>query len=262
MSREPARSDMLNGEDDASLPYDLEAVEPESLVDVEAGVEWRHGGLALRADLYAMEFENEIALSGELTEVGLPARRNAGSSHRRGVELGADYVASPRLRLGLAAALSSNRIDSWTQAYDVYDAEGAWLDSVAVVHDDVRPLLTPEAIVNGVVEWKPVTDLSLLAQGRYVGAAQLDNTGNADFRTPSFFNLDLQASVSLRRLVAKGEPRLRVQATNLLNDRRIWPSGYSYVFFVRDGGQDTLTGTSYYYPQATRSIYATLEVRF
>ena len=74
--------------------------------------------------------------------------------------------------------------------------------------------------------------------------------------------LDLQAAVSLRRLVAQGEPRLRVQATNLLNNRRIWPSGYSYVFFVRDGGGDTLTGTSYYYPQATRSIYATLEVRF
>jgi outer membrane receptor protein involved in Fe transport len=262
MSREPARSDMLNGEDDASLPYDLHAVEPESLVDVEAGVEWRRSGLALRADLYAMEFENEIALSGELTEVGLPARRNAGSSHRRGLELGVDYSASPKLRLGLTAALSRNRIDSWTQAYDVYDAEGAWLDSVAVVHEDVAPLLTPEAIVNGLVEWTPGTDLSLLAQGRYVGAAQLDNTGNADFRTPSFFNLDLQASVSLRRLVAKGEPRVRVQATNLLGERRIWPSGYSYVFFVRDGGRDTLTGTSYYYPQATRSIYATLEVRF
>ena len=53
-----------------------------------------------------------------------------------------------------------------------------------------------------------------------------------------------------------------MQATNLLNDRRIWPSGYSYVYFVRDLGADTLAGTSYYYPQATRSIYATLEVRF
>jgi iron complex outermembrane receptor protein len=262
MSREPARSDMLNGEDDASLPYDLEAVLPESLVDFEAGAEWRRGGLALRADVYAMEFENEIALSGELTEVGLPARRNAGSSHRRGVELGLDYAVSPRLRLGLAAALSRNRIDAWTQHYDVYDADGAWLDSVAVVHRDVRPLLTPEAILNGTLEWKPLDALSLFAQGRYVGAAQLDNTGNADFRTPSFFNLDLQASLSLRRILAKGEPRIRVQATNLLNDRRLWPSGYSYVYFVRDLGADTLAGTSYYYPQATRSVYATLEVRF
>jgi hypothetical protein len=95
-----------------------------------------------------------------------------------------------------------------------------------------------------------------------VGAAQLDNTGNADFRTPAFFSLDLQASLSLKRLVRHGEPRIRVHASNLLNDERIWPSGYSYVYFVRDASRDTLEGTSYYYPQATRSVYVTLDVRF
>ena len=95
-----------------------------------------------------------------------------------------------------------------------------------------------------------------------MSAAQLDNTGNPDFRTPAFFTLDAQASLSLRRLVSKGEPRIRVQATNLLNERRSWPSGYSYLYFVRDGSSDTLEGTSYYYPLATRSVYATLEVRF
>lgn len=262
MSREPARSDMLNGEDDASLPYDLAAVEPESLVDFEAGVEWRRGGLSLRGDVYAMEFDNEIALSGELTEVGLPARRNAGSSHRHGVELALDWSASPRLRLSAAAALSRNRIDAWTQVYDVYDADGAWTGTAAVVHDDVEPLLTPEAILNASALWTPWQELSLLAQGRYVGEAQLDNTGNAAFRTPSFLGLDLQASLSLRRWVAKGEPRIRVQAVNVTDGRRIWPSGYSYLYFVRDAGTDTLAGTSYYYPQATRSLYATLELRF
>jgi iron complex outermembrane receptor protein len=262
MSREPARSDMLNGEDDASLPYDLEAVEPESLADFELGADWRRGRLALHAGVYAMEFENEIALSGELTEVGLPARRNAGRSHRRGLELDASFAASPRLRLSANAVLSRNAIDAWTQAYDVYDEDGAWLESLTLVHRDVAPLLTPEAIVNAAVEWKPAAQLSLFAQGRYVSEAQLDNTGRAGFRTPSFFNLDLQASLSLRGLLAKGEPLLRVQAVNLLDDERIWPSGYSYVYFVRGPGGDALAGSSYYYPQATRSLYATLELRF
>jgi iron complex outermembrane receptor protein len=262
MSREPARSDMLNGEDDASLPYDLRAVEPERVVDFETGVELRRGRLVARADLYAMEFENEIALSGELSEIGLPVRRNAGRSHRRGVELDVAFSASERLRLAANAALSRNRIDEWAQFYDVYDDEGAWLESVSVVHRDVPPLLTPETILNGSLEWKPTTDVALLARGRYVGAAQLDNTGSSDFRTPAFFSLDLQASLSLKRLVRHGEPRIRVQATNLLSDERIWPSGYSYVYFVRDASRDTLEGTSYYYPQATRSVYVTLDVRF
>jgi len=262
MSREPARSDMLNGEDNATLPYDLEAVEPERVVDVEAGVELRRGKLALRADVYAMEFENEIALSGELSEIGLPVRRNAGRSHRRGVELDVAYSPTPRWRFGANASWSRNRIEHWTQFYDVYDADGVWIDSASIVHDDVPPLLTPQTILNGRVEWKPTAEISLLAAGRYVGEAQLDNTGNPDFRTPDYFNLDLQASLSLRKLVRHGEPRIRVQATNLLDDGRIWPAGYSYLFFTREAGQDTLGGTSYYYPQATRSVYVTLDLRF
>ena len=263
MSREPARSDMLNGEDDATLPYDLRAVEPERVVDAEAGVEVRRGGFSLRTNVYAMEFDNEIALTGELSEIGLPVRRNAGRSHRRGVELDLAYTLSKRLRLAATAALSRNRIEEWTQVYDVYDAEGAWSGTEAVPYRDVEPLLTPPVLLNASVEWTPSSDVGLLLGGRFVDAAQLDNTGNPGFRTPSFFNLDLQASLSLARWVKRGEPRIRVQATNLLDDDRQWPSGYSYLYFVRDGaGRDALEGTAYYYPLATRSVYVTLDVRF
>jgi iron complex outermembrane receptor protein len=263
MSREPARSDMLSGEDNASVPYDLRAVKPERVVDAEAGVEVKRGGFVARADVYAMEFDNEIALTGELSEIGLPVRRNAGRSHRRGVELDLSWTPSPRWRLGGNAALSRNRIEAWTQYYDVYDQSGAWLESVPVVHHDVSPLLTPSAILNGSVEWTPSRALGLLVSGRWVDAAQLDNTGRPDFRTPSWLSLDGQAALSLRRWVKRGEPRIRVQATNLLNDHRLWPSGYSYLFFTRDAaGRDTLDGTRYYYPLATRSVYVTLDVRF
>ena len=65
----------------------------------------------------------------------------------------------------------------------------------------------------------------------------------------------------------EGLLRHRSEATRepllaLLGNERIWPAGYSYLFFTRDAGQDTLGGTAYYYPQATRSVYATLDLRF
>jgi len=263
MSREPARSDMLNGEDDASVPYDLGAVLPERLWDYEGGVELRRGRFTGKANLYAMEFDNEIALTGELSAIGLPVRTNAGRSHRRGLELDLAFAPSDRWRLSATASLSRNRIASWTQYYDVYDAAGAWVDSVPRVHEDVPPLLTPEAIVNATVEWSPARDARLALGGRWVEHAQLDNTGNPAFRTPSFFGLDASASLSLVRWFRHGEPRLRVQATNLLNDRRTWPGGYSYLYLYRDdAGGETLAGSSYYYPLATRSVFVTLDVRF
>ena len=263
MSREPARSDMLNGEDDASRPYDLHAVMPEKALDIEAGVELRRDGLTAKANVYAMEFRDEIALSGELSEIGLPVRRNVPRSHRRGVELEIDWRASRQLRLAGVANLSRNRIAEWTQFYDVFDETGTWVESVPLVHLDVPPLLTPEVILNARLEWTPRDAVGLSATARWVDTAQLDNTGNADFRTPSYFSLDGQLTLSLASLVAHGEPRIRVQATNLLDSERIWPSGYSYLYFLRGSdGRDDLAGTSYYYPLATRSLYVTLDVSF
>jgi iron complex outermembrane recepter protein len=263
VSREPARSDMLSGEDDASVAYDLRAVEPERLWDYEAGLELRRGRFTGRANVYAMEFSNEIALTGELSEIGLPVRRNTGASHRRGVELELSWRPSSEWRLAASAGFSRNRIEQWTQHYDVYDEAGAWVDSVSRVHADVPPLLSPGAIVNGTVEWSRGSDLSLSLAGRFVDHAQLDNTGDPGFRTPSFFDLDAQATLSLARWVPRGAPRLRVQATNLLDSRRQWPGGYSYLFFTRDAaGAEALSGSSYYYPLATRSVFVTLDVRF
>jgi iron complex outermembrane receptor protein len=263
MSREPARSDMLDGEDNASVPYDLRAVSPEKVLDIEAGVEVQRRGMRLGANLYSMDFRDEIALSGELSEIGLPIRRNVPRSSRRGIELELDWRPSQAWRLAGTANLSRNRIDEWTQYYDIYDEAGAWIDSVSVVHRDVPPLLTPDVLLNATVDWTPSPAIGVGVAARWVGESQLDNTGNPDFRTPSWFNLDGQLTFSLARWVRHGEPKIRVQATNLLDDERLWPSGYSYLYFVRGGaGTDTLAGTSYYYPLATRSVYVTLDVTF
>jgi iron complex outermembrane receptor protein len=185
MSREPARSDMLLGEDNATVPHDLRAVEPEKVLDLEAGVEVRRGGLRLSADVYSMDFEDEIALTGELSEIGLPVRRNVPRSFRRGVELAADWRPSPAWRVLGTASFSHNRIQEWTQYYDVYDPDGDWVDSASIVHRDVPPLLTPEVLLNASVDWTPSPTIGASLGARWVSESQLDNTGSPDFRTPS-----------------------------------------------------------------------------
>jgi iron complex outermembrane receptor protein len=64
-SREPARNDLFQGEDDPQVVFDLRAVKPERLVNVELGGDLKRGLLSLHANLYAMEFRNEIAGHGE-----------------------------------------------------------------------------------------------------------------------------------------------------------------------------------------------------
>ena len=80
--REPARLDLLLGEDNATIPHDLEAVKPESMTNFEGGVNFNTPKLALQANIYLMEFRDEIALTGELSEIG--CRFDAMSTVRTG----------------------------------------------------------------------------------------------------------------------------------------------------------------------------------
>jgi iron complex outermembrane receptor protein len=264
--REPARSDMLQGEDNPTVQYDLTAVKPEEVVNLEAGMEWSRPGVTLRANGYSMSFQHEIAQTGELSEIGLPLRRNVDASVRRGLEVDITWQALKTLQIRHSATYSYNRIRSWTQFYDVYDAEGAWAGSTSRTYGNVVPLLTPAVLFSLGAEYSPAGWLTAGAAGRYVGSTHLDNTNSADFAAPGFFGLDADVSMSLAGVLpfaAGAAPRVRVQATNLLDNRRMFPNGYSYQYFTLDGsGAMQPAGTRYYYPLATRSLFVMLDMSF
>jgi iron complex outermembrane recepter protein len=259
-TREPARSDMLAGEDNPTLPYDLRAVEPERVTDLELGAELRRSRMTVSANVYAMEFRHEIALTGELSEIGLPLRRNVDRSRRRGLEVHATYQPHTALRLTGTAAVSDNRIATWTQFYDLYDPAGTWVGSTSRAHRAVAPLLTPAAIASTAADWQPRPWLRAGLAGRWVATSYLDNTGDAAFATPSAFTLDASARLDLSRWARRGKPALRAQVTNVLNNRHAYPSGYSYRYFTERAGGLEAGGQSYYYPLATRSLLVMLDL--
>ncbi|MFI5197748.1 MAG: TonB-dependent receptor [Thermoanaerobaculia bacterium] len=258
--REPARSDILLGEDNASTLPDFDAVKPESVWDVELGAEWRAKDLVLRANLYDMEFRNEIALTGELSPIGLPLRRNVEKSFRRGLELDASWQALSALRVTAAMNLNRSRISEWTQFYDVYDVAGNITGSTPRTFHDVAPVGTPPFVATAGFETTPLSDVTAGLTGRYVAASWLDNTNTLGLEAPRFFQLDASFRFDLSRLIAAGKPRLSVRVNNLLDNRRIFPSGYSYLYVTRDSGQDTAAGIPYYYAAATRSVSVTLDL--
>lgn len=261
-TREPTRNDLFQGEDNATVSHDLHAVRPERLVDFEAGWDHRVSDLSLAANLYAMESRNEIAATGELSEIGLALRRNVDRSHRRGIELDAGWQALPSLRLRTIANVSRNRIRSWTQFYDVKDPGGNYLTSKPRVHRSVNPILTPDVIVSQAIDFAPTSMLTVGAVGRYVGKSYLDNTNNAAFTTPSFFVLEASAAVDLSRWLPAGRPRLTIQVNNALDNKRVYPSGYSYLYITREkSGAESISGIPYFYPQATRNAVVMLDVR-
>lgn len=260
--REPARNDLLEGEDDITAPVDLEAVRPETMVNVELGADWRGPRGALAVNLYAMEFEDEIAATGEQSELGYAIRRNLPESYRRGVELEGSWRPHPRLELRAAANLARNRIARWTQVLDVYDEAGEWVGSETVTFRDTRPALSPERVFFASAAWRASGELRLELAGRHTGPTQLDNTGDRRLATEAYTMVDFTAELAAGRWIANGSPRLRLQVNNLLDERRAWPSGYSYPYLVRGSAGDRLDGIPYYYPMAPRHFVLGLELSF
>jgi len=260
--REPTRLDLLLGEDDATVEHDLRAVRPEEVLDFEVGFNLDTPRIGLQASVYSMEFTDEIALTGELSEVGLPLRRNVDDSFRRGLEIDLRWMLSNHWTILHSSNLSHNRISVWTQYYDVFDSQGDWIDTQSIIHRNVAPLLTPEVVLNLGAEWSArETRIALI--GRYVADSHLDNTGSDEFIAPAYANLDLRASVGLGRWWSAGKPRLTFYANNLLDDLEQYPGGYSYQFIVRDAsGLETIDGIPFYYPLAGRNLMAKLEFNF
>ena len=262
-SREPGRGDLLLGEENISVPHDLDAVKPEKVVAFEVGAAWKGGPFAAQVNLYDMEFRDEIALTGEQSEVGLSIRRNAERSFRRGLEWDLAWRPREALAFRFTGSWSWNRIRSWTQFYDVYDDAGEWAGTTSRTFADVEPVLSPPFVGNLIVEGSPLPGVTLGATARYVAKAWLDNTNAKGIATPSWWKVDISASYDLSRFVKAGSPKVKVVVENLFDEERIWANGYSWLYASRDGaGRETLGAIPYYFPMATRSVTAVLDLGF
>jgi iron complex outermembrane receptor protein len=252
-TREPTRNDMFEGEDNLTQTIDPHAVRPERVIDLEAGWDYRTPRFDLSANVYAMEFRNEIAATGEQSEIGTTLRKNVDRSFRRGIELDAAWQATSTLRLRTVANLSRNRIRDWTQFVDVYDEEFNWTGSRAETYRDVEPLLTPSVVLSQGLDFTPNARFSSGVVGRYVGRSYLDNTNDERTDAPAYFVADANLSYAVT-----GWARVSLQVNNVLDNDRIRPSGYSYLYYF---GEER-TGTAYYYPHATRNAVVLLDLGF
>lgn len=236
-TREPARSDLFAGDDDLNASNvsdygDFSRVKPESVRDLEIGINLSRAEWDVSANVYSMDFHNDIARIGAPTASGAVLRRNVGASYRRGLELDGSWRVIPRLALSGNATFSTNRIRSFTDS-----SRGT-----PVVRRNVEPLLTPRVVTTQRADLRVTPMLSLSLEGRYQSRAFLDNTGSADRVLPSFYMLDGGARLS------QGRYALTLRAVNLGDSQKY------------GSGSVSGSGTVRYFVLPARSIFATAEV--
>lgn len=167
VGREPTRNDIFAGNDNLSLDENNELIlgttTPEYVTDYELGYRYFSNKLKISANLFFMNFKDEIVLNGQFGPNGIALTNKVDKSYRMGLELSADYKLNDNWILSNNSSWMSSKIKQSTESF--------------------TPILTPKLIVNQEIKYTKNT-LQLLASYRYQ-ATSFINFGN-DKKIPSY----------------------------------------------------------------------------
>ncbi len=238
-NKEPNRNDFESNAAD---------VQHEELNDFELG--WRHESdrLRLNANVYYMQYNNQLVLSGALDNVGEYLRENVDKSYRLGLELDASIVLTEQLSLVSNFALSKNKIQDLTINRD---------DAVQNLND-TNIAFSPDLITTHALEYAPNTKFRAALIGKYVGEQYLSNTDTEASKLDSYFVTDFNFTYTLPvnnvfdSIVFTG-------MVNNLFDLKYVDRGYTYL---DTWSGPTATEIQGYYPQATRNFLLGMTLMF
>lgn len=244
-NKEPTRDEYVN-----STPENRPS--HESLYDWELG--WRGTGPTWNAgvNLYFMDYEDQLILTGEINDVGAYVRRNVPESYRAGIELQGGLRLLPGLDWSGNATLSRNRIERYTYYLDNFDTGG----QESVIYEDAPIAFSPSFIGNSVLSF---TGGGFAGEwtSKYVSRQYLDNTGTRSRSLDPYWVNDLRFSYDFGGLDFAQDIRATLQLNNVL-DHRYESNGYTFGYV--NGGERQFF--NYYYPQAGRNFMLELSMRF
>jgi iron complex outermembrane recepter protein len=163
--REPTRNDLFGGNDDLLMDSLGNAMiynqTPEYVVDQELGYRLLRKKLVIEANLYYMDFKNEIVLDGKLGPNGLALTNKVDRSYRTGLETTIHFQFHKNFASITNASYNYSRIKEQTISF--------------------TPILTPSVIFNQEFTYQRKS-ISVSISGRYQGGAFIDFANTAQIQ--------------------------------------------------------------------------------
>lgn len=242
--REPVRTDFLDA------PADLQP-EPEQLIDYEAGFELQTEKAFFNANLFFMDYTNQLVLTGQLNDVGSPIRTNAPESFRAGIELMGSYIINKYFQVGANFTFSQNKILNFTDYVFDYGTNGY----VEETFKSTDISYSPNVIAGVNLTVTPIAGATIDWNTKFVDRQYLDNTMSADKSLNAYTVTDLRLGYNVP---VKSLKRLNVHLliANLFN-QEYEPNGYTYSYIYGDKITE-----NFYFPMAGINFLAGVTIDF
>ncbi len=256
-NREPLRADLkeyVKGVSDGTK------LTSERLFDYELGYRYASETFTWGANIYYMDYKDQLVLTGKLSDIGYKLQENVPDSYRLGVELEAAWSPLNWLRLDANATVSRNKIKDYTKHYAVYDNPSDWnyvrTETVTMKSTDIS--FSPDLVASGIVTVKPIENMRLSLVNKYVGKMYYDNTSDKAYQLNDYLISDLVAGYTFKTQTL-GEIDLDFFVNNIWNKKYI-ANGIIDVSKFDDGSPDDVYHRVF--PQAPCNIMARVGIRF
>ena len=263
-NRDPSRSNYTENlsYDPATKTYEGQMPKAETLYDYELGYAYAHARFNIGVNLYFMDYDNQLVLTGEYNDVGKYLTTNVKDSYRMGAELTAGVKITDWFRWEGNLVVSRNKIQNYKQYIDVYDNQNDWnwvgLDSVC---GDVTIAFSPTLTAMSLFTFSYAGFVGTI-QTNVVSRQYLDNTQDAAamLRAYTTTNVNLQYDLPMKKWFAtrRGVPdvKLLCQLNNIFNAKYANNGGAEASRFL-DGSRCT-----WYYAQAGINVHAGFVVQW
>jgi iron complex outermembrane receptor protein len=255
-NREPVRNDIIDyGVSDTALP--------ETLLDIEVGYQTRGKNGFFEANIYLMEYWNQLVPTGAINDVGASLRMNVNRSYRRGLELAGERKLTNQFTVGFNTTWSDNRIDEFEEVMIDY-LDGSEVNTTI---KNSKIAMSPDFISNGMIQWayKAHKELQghLQLRIKLVGRQYLDNTGNNITRSLNPYqtidfprSLNPYQTIDFQWLICSKFGDFRLDIMNLF-DATYAPNGYTWGYLY-DGIR---TDENFVFPMAGRNFFLTYSIK-
>ncbi len=227
----------------------------ETLHDFEAGIEKRSSRFFAAATFFYMLYKDQLVLTGMINDVGAYTRINTPNSYRAGIELQGNYQITTWMNAGANLSLSRNKIKSFTEYLDDYDANWEWKGQLMKTHQNTDISFSPPIVGSGTINFLPVKNVEVSLLSKYVGAQYLDNTQNSLRKLNGFYTQDARVVLTLKNRIFN-EWNIIAQVYNLFN-KKYEPNGYTYSYLL-DG---SIMADNYYFPMAGTNFMFGLNIK-
>ena len=250
-NREPNRNNYTERAKNEAEPR------PERLFDLEAGYRYQSAKVAVGANLFFMDYKDQLILTGKISEIGEPLTTNVADSYRTGVELTLGLKPLSWLKWDGNLTLSQNKILNFIeQDVDMYDADWNWIGSKNDTLGTTDIAYSPNVVANSAFVFN-FNRFEIGLYSSFVGKQFFDNTSNDDRAIDAYFvnNLSFKYALPVKKM--RGID-FQLMLNNLLNEK-YESNAYTWYSYYLDGQR---VNEKRYFPQAGINFLASVTLKF